>query len=229
MPRGARRHILTLLLAALFAIGLAACGSSGDSTTDASTAAPTTSGNRSASGDEGRQGSEDGASGSGGSTSSDHGSPDNSAAGDEGSAAFREPGGDNSIQNYGDEAELGELEAAEKTLVAYMAARAKRDWVTACRYLGEEAVKPLEELAERSPTLKGKDCAQLLTVVTGKAPAEAFVNTFRPPVASLRYKGDRAFALYHGPRGVDYFMVMVKEGDVWKVSAISPSEFPGSG
>jgi len=234
VPRGVRKHILTLLLAALFAVGLAACGSSDDSTTGATTAAPTASGDQGSSGGESKQGgaedgSRDGASGAGDSASSSDGSSDDSGPADEGSAAFREPGGDNSIQNYGDEAEPTDLKAAEKTLASYMDARAQRDWTTACRYLGNDAVKPLEELSKQSPTLKGKDCAQLLTAVTGKTPAEAFVNTFRPPVASLRHQGNRAFALYHGPQGVDYFMVMVKEGDEWKVSSISPSEFPGSG
>ncbi len=233
VPRGVRKQALTLLLAALFAIGLAACGSSDDSTTGATAPAPTTSGGQASPGSESPQGAgangpEDRGSGSGDSASSGGGSANDSGAA-EGSASFREPGGDNSIQNYGEEADPAQRDAAETALVAFMAARAKQDWATTCRYLGRDAVAPLEELAKRSPNLQGKSCAQLLTAVTGSAPTGAFVNTFEPPVASLRVKGNRAFALYHGPEGIDYFMVMTKEGDEWKAASISPSEFPGSG
>ena len=204
VPRGVRKHALTLLLAALLVAGLAACGSSDDSTTGATTTATSTP------------------SGEQGSNAGGHGQS-------EGSAPFREPGGDNSIQDYGEEASESERDAAEKALAAFMAARAKQDWVTTCDYLGEEAVKPLEELGKSNAQLKGKDCAQLLEAVTERAPAASFVNTLRGPVASLRVERDRAFALYHGPQQINYFMVMIKEGDEWKVGSLSPSEFPGSG
>lgn len=207
VPRGVRKYALTLLLAALFSAGVAACGSSDDATTGATTSTSTPSGG---------QGSAAG------------GNQNDGAAG-EGSASFREPGGDNSIQEYGEEADESERDAAETTLVAYMAARAKQDWAAACKYLGEEAVKPLEELGKSSPQLKGKSCAQLLATITGRAPSAAFANTLRGPVASLRVEGDRGFALYHGPRQIDYFVVMTKEGDEWKVASLSPAEFPGSG
>jgi hypothetical protein len=144
----------------------------------------------------------------------------------EGSAAFRTPGGDNSVQNFGEEADAAELEAAAATLVAYMRSRAEDDWAKECAYLAKTTVAPLQQLASSSPQLKGKGCGAVLAALSSGTPASVRVNTMAGGLASLRVEGDRGFALYHGTHGVDYFVPMVKEDGEWKVGALAPNEFP---
>jgi hypothetical protein len=149
------------------------------------------------------------------------------AGGDGGSASgFRTPGGDNSIQEFGVEASTAEVDAATATLAAYLKARVAEDWEKDCAYLAKPAVAPLEQLAASSPRLKGKGCAAILAALASGTPRSTRANTMTGAVASLRIEGDRGFALYHGARGVDYFVPMVKEDGEWKLGTLSPSEFP---
>ena len=143
-----------------------------------------------------------------------------------GSAGFRTPGGDNSIQNFGEEADAAEVAAATTALAGYMAARAQVDWERQCAFLAEAVLVPFEELAADSPQVKGKGCAAVLAALSGDAPRSTRVNTMTGPIAALRFEGSRGFALYHGPQGVDYFVPMVKEDGEWKVGALAPTEFP---
>ena len=46
------------------------------------------------------------------------------------------------------------------------------------------------------------------------------------PIDSLRVDSERAFALYHGSDGSDYFMPMALEGGSWRVAGLAPTEFP---
>jgi hypothetical protein len=144
----------------------------------------------------------------------------------EASAAFRTPGGDNSIQTFGEEADAEELAAAGAVLAGYLRARAADEWERECGYLAESVVAPLERLASRSARLEGKGCGVLLAALNGAAPASTRANTMTAGVASLRVEGARGFALYHGAKGTDYFMPMVKEAGEWKVGSPVPSEFP---
>jgi hypothetical protein len=196
--RGVAKLLLATAVAALLASGFAACGS--DSNGDNSTAVtsqttPATT------------------------TTEGPGSPS-----DEASASFRTPGGDNSIQNFGEEADSAEVEAATTTLTAYLQARAEEDWVGACTNLARETIEPLEQLASRSPRFKGKGCATILAAFSAGTPSS--VNTLADGIASLRAEGERGFALYHGAEGADYFIPMTKENGEWKVGALAPSEFP---
>jgi hypothetical protein len=152
------------------------------------------------------------------------GSGDSSAQ--EGSASFHTPGGDNSIQNFGDEADTGEVAAATTVLARYLQARARGDWGKDCALLAKTAVAPLERLVAQSPDLKGKDCAGILASLTAYVPKSSRANTMTDGIASLRVEGNRAFALYHGAKGIDYFVPMVKEDGQWKIGALAVSEFP---
>jgi hypothetical protein len=197
--RGVLRLALALAAAVLLATGVGACGGgdSGDSTSS-STAITTTDSSAST-------------------TTQDQGG---------GSAAFRTPGGDNSIQNFGEEADAAEVDAASTALAAYLRARSKDDWSGQCDLLAQAALAPLEELAAGSPQLKAKGCAAILEVLSSGAATATLTSTMPDGVASLRVEDDRGFALYHGAKGVDYFVPMVKEDGEWKVGALAPSEFP---
>jgi hypothetical protein len=201
--------MLALAVAGLLTIGLAACG--GNSTGPSSSSSTATAPESSSSPSTGDQGS----SASSGKSSAD-----------EGSASFRTPGGDNSIQNYGEEASGEETDAASSALTVYLAARAKGDWARQCALLGKAAAAPLERFAASSSQFKDKGCAAILESLMGGAPASTRANPMTSGVASLRVEGDHGFALFHGSHGVDYFVSMVKEDGKWKVGAVAPSEFP---
>jgi hypothetical protein len=197
--RAIRKLAFLAAAIALIAIGLSACGSGdSDDSTGGSPTVMTTQGK-----------------GEGGSSSEG-----------DGSAGFRTPGGDNSIQNFGEEADAVELGAASVVLAAYLRARGKDDWARECVYLARSAVAPLEELASRSAEIKGKGCAAVLATLMGSTPVSTRADTLTGGIASLRVQGDRAFALYHGPGGVDYFLPLTKEDGEWKIGSLAPSEFP---
>jgi hypothetical protein len=198
--------MLPFAVAVLLATGLLACGS-GDSggSTAASTAATTGESPP-------PEGPENG--------------PGNDSSADEGSASFRTPGGDNSIQGFGAEASSAEVDEASRALSSYMEARAEDDWAKQCTLLARAAVAPLEQLGSRSAQFKGAGCAAILEALLGAGPASTRANTLTNGIASLRVEGDRGFALYHGAGGADYFVPMIKEDGEWKVGAIAPNEFP---
>jgi hypothetical protein len=145
---------------------------------------------------------------------------------DAGSASFRTPGGDNSIQSFGEEAAAAEVDAATTALAGYLQARAENDWAGQCAHLAKATVAPLEQLISRSPQSGGNGCAAVLSKLMAGTPASARANTLTNGIASLRLEGARGFELYHGADGIDYFVPMVKEGGKWKVGALAPSEFP---
>lgn len=190
---------LALALVALLAAALSACGG-GDS--EGSTASPI--------------GGEE--------TNTAPTTADDKGAGP--SAEFRTPGGDNSIQEFGEEADGPEVAAATSVLRGFLKARAAEDFAGQCATLAKSAVAPLEELAARSSQFEEKGCAAVLAALLADASADARVNTMSSDIASLRVEGDRGFALYHGPKGADYFVPMAKEGGEWKVGALEPTEFP---
>lgn len=111
-------------------------------------------------------------------------------------------------------------------LTAYMRARASDEWRKECRFLAGSTVAPLRELAASSPGLGGKGCGAILKALEGGTPPSTRADSMLDGVASLRAKGDRGFALYHGRHGVDYLMPMVREGGAWRVGALAPIEFP---
>lgn len=187
-----------LVIAALLATGLAACGGGDSDDSTASAGATSTRGSTAT-------------------TPEDQGS---------GSAAFRTPGGDNSIQDFGEEANSAELAAASAVLTSYLKARVAGDWAAQCTELAKSTLQPLEQLASRSAQFKGKGCAAVLEALVGQAAPSALANPLSGYIASLRLQDDRGFALFHGHSDVDYFMPMVKEDGEWKVGAIAPSEFP---
>jgi hypothetical protein len=198
--RAPRKLTLALALVALLAAALTACGG-GDS--EGSTTPPT-----------------------GPATEETTAAPTTAGEGSGSSAEFRTPGGDNSIQNFGEESDAIEVAAATSILGDYLEARSQDDFGGQCASLARSVVAPLEDLASRSPQFGKKGCAAVLATLLAGAPSSTRVNTMSSGIASLRVGDDRAFALYHGPRGVDYFVPLVKEDGEWKVGALEPTEFP---
>lgn len=191
---------LALLLAAMLAISLSACG--GGSSTGSGTSGGEAPPSQSTAGGES----------AGGNPGSKSSSP---------SAEFLTPGGDNSIQTYGGEAGAGEREVASHVLQSYMSARAGEDWPTACGLLEPSAIEGLERVVAA-----GAGCERTMATIAKRLSPGAWANTMTGPIASLRVKGEHGFALYHGTGGANYFMQMDNAGPVWKVAALEPTAFP---
>lgn len=161
--------------------------------------------------------------GSGGSSST----ADSTSAGGS-SAEFIKAGSKNVAAKFGKEADDAEREAASQVLEYNLNARAAGNWAAQCSSLSASTQKTLEE----APTVVGSgnpvSCSKSLETQAKpeSATQEVRANTMTGPIAVLRVKGSKAFALYHGTQGKDYAIPMSKEGGVWKVDAVLTREIP---
>lgn len=229
---------LTTALATIFlAVGLAACGSD-DSTesTAGSAGAPrptsTTSGQSGRGGGEASGKSDSAQARSGEKKSGEKSSRvknlgnfvpkehDDSGGGAE---QFTTKGGDNSVQEFGEEAPDSEFEAVATALHNFLDARAIGDWTAACKYLSSSTIESFERLAERSDA--PSECSQVLGSLTPQR--EVGPNTLlakearTADIGSARVEGDRAFVIYRIYEGTVIAISMAKEGDEWKVAALA--------
>jgi hypothetical protein len=230
--RGGPKTLAVVALAALLiAVGLAACGggdSSSSTTTGASQGQTESSSSRdtskqdSAKSDEGNSGSGDeGQADSSGPSASEFTPKHHSDSGG-GSAPYKTKGGDNSVQEFGAEADTSEFEAAATALHNFLDARADGNWAATCNFVSKTITQSLEKLAAQAKQLKDKGCAALLKALTNPAAAPALkTEAEQANVRSLRTEGEQAFVLYTGPHGAILAMPMANEGGAWKVSSLS--------
>jgi hypothetical protein len=155
----------------------------------------------------------------GGSRSRSGGTPLEVSGG--GSEQFRSNGGDNSIQEFGEESDESELREAAEVVHSFYVARTEGQWDTACSYLAKSNVEQLEQLAAQSPQSKGADCAALLKAFTRPLPAALEREITTVDAGSLRREGDQGFLIYYGARHQTYAMPLKEEGGSWKVTALS--------
>jgi hypothetical protein len=230
-----------MLAAAACALALAACGGGGGSSTaetsssggaEGTTAqAPGESASGGGAGEQGSNGAGTG-SGSGGASSGGGSGGSESATGPgpkkgERSYAFRTPGGDNSIQEYGDEGGNSDRSEAESSINALYAAISSGNWAAICeKYLSKKNIEQIELIAEKSPQVKGQSCAEVLgglnQVSGGESPDKP-----KGGIASLRIEGDTAFAIYRGMDGKGYALPLIREGGQWKLTALGPTPLEG--
>jgi hypothetical protein len=123
--------------------------------------------------------------------------------------------------SFGEEASAKEREDASKVLEENLKARKSADFATQCDTLSSGGVEEVEEGAKEQG-VDGGGCAKEL-----KARAEPLErsaayrkNTMTGPIDALRFKGARAYALYHGTGGQDYAMPMEKVDGEWKVGSL---------
>jgi hypothetical protein len=191
---------VVLIIGALTAALLAGCGGGSSSSTDSSSSA-----------------------GSGSTSESSTATDSTADSGEsEASAEFIRPGKKNKEVEFGQEADAAEREAASAVLEENLQARASGDWEGQCSSLTAEAVKSVEKSAAK------KSCEESLEALAQPISKSKAVraDTMTEPVAALRVKGDKAFALYHGAKGQDYAISMTKEGGEWKVAAIQERVIP---
>lgn len=238
---------LAALIAAMLAVGLlAACGSS-DSDSSGSTGAGTPSGSSTTTDTTAQSEREDGSAEKGeeqkeragqgheAGQSQSQQEGDNGSSGSKsvkevetplkvsggGSAQFRTKGGDNSIQEFGDESDESELQEAAEVVHGFYVSRAAEEWDKACSYLSKSNVEQLEQLANQSAQSKGADCATVLKAFTRPLPASVEREITTVDAGSLRREGEQGFLIYYGAGHVKYAMPLREEGGSWKVTALS--------
>lgn len=242
VTREGTRPFAAFIAAALVAALLAACGGSdsdsSSSTQATTTGSPATSGSAASDGggsqdsaqtrqdggqeqkseddqSKGKQGSD------GGSGSQKVETPLEVSGG--GSEQFRTKGGDNSIQEYGDEGDESELQEVAEIVHGFYVARAEERWDTACSYLAKSNIEQLEQLGAKSPQFKEAGCGPILEAFTRPLPAALQREITTVDAGSFRRDGEQGFLIYYGAGQVVYAMPLSDEGGVWKVAALSGS------
>lgn len=161
--------------------------------------------------------------------SSDEGEPDASGAKKAHAAEFERPGGDNSIQRFGSEAQGGEVDQAVAALQTYLNARVAGSWGRMCAQLSIQARAAIAAYGGASPALAGKSgmsCAKVASSLLPPPPAAAAREVTVVETAAFRVHGNRGFLLFRGAGGTRYFIRMAHEGGSWKLAAPAPSQLP---
>lgn len=222
--------LLLALVALLLAMGLVACGGgdSSSSTTEADRGQAEgksdqeTSKQGGAKGDEGKSGSGSEGQSGGSSPSASEFAPKHHSDSGGGSQQFKVKGGDNSVQEFGEEADTTELDAAAVALHNFLDARAEGNWAAACGYMSKSVTESFEKLAAQAKQIEDKSCAGILGKVTNPAAKSAMkTEAGRANVGSLRIEDEQAFVIYTGVGGTVLAMPMAKENGDWKVASLS--------
>jgi hypothetical protein len=138
-----------------------------------------------------------------------------------GAAQFRTKGGDNSIQEFGEESDESELEEAAAAVHGFYVARAEEDWAKACTFLAESMVGQLEALAGQSPELKGAGCPTVLEAFTRPLPASVRRETTVVDAGSFRHDDERGFLIYYDSEDKPYAMPLEDQDGEWKLTLLS--------
>ena len=236
MTREGKWPLAATIVVVLATVLLAACGSS-DSDTSNSTAANSTGSTTTAQNSDGEQsqgGQKQGGS-QGKSKDQDQHSPSHQGqqggggnsngvaplkVSGGGSAQFRTKGGDNSIQEFGEEGE-SELQEVAETVHSFYVARGEENWDAACSYLAKPNVEQLVELVSQSPKFKGVGCGGALNAFTQPVPPAIEREITTVDAGSFRHENGQGFLIYFGPKRAVYAMPMREEDGVWKVVALS--------
>jgi hypothetical protein len=238
VTREGTRPLAALVVAALAAALLAACGgsdssSNANSASGSSTATDATAQTGTQEGSSQNRAQKNGSQGqSGGQGKQEQAQQESSGSGHEnvetplevsggGSEQFRTKGGDNSIQEYGEESDESELREAAEAVHGFYVSRAEERWETACSYLSKENLEQLEQLANRSSQYKGANCATVLKAFTQPLPAAVQREITTVDAGSLRREGEHGFLIYYGADHVKYAMPLRDEGGTWKLTALS--------
>lgn len=146
-----------------------------------------------------------------------------SACGDSGSTSGSDQFRDQTkspLLDFGEEGSEPELEEAEQTVSAFLAAHAKEDWAATCAPLSKLMLDKLERLATNSTALKDTSCPSFLAAFVVLSPQEKR-ESGEIEGGSLRYQGAKGYLIY-GSEGLVYAMPLDREGGEWKVAAIAP-------
>ena len=109
-------------------------------------------------------------------------------------------------------------------IAALYRAFATSDWTEVCNtYLSAGNVEQITQLAEKSPTMKGKSCAEILNGLNQGRPSEITPDTPDGGIVSFRTEGGTGFAIYWGIDGKGYAFALKSEGGAWKLTSLAPT------
>lgn len=212
-----------LLLALACASVLVACGGGGSST--ASTEQTTATVPSSETGGEGAKPQSTETHPGGGKSEKKSGSGSESGGGShagERSASFRTPGGDNSIQEFGEEAGGSDRAKATATIRTYYSASEHKEWAKVCALLSQKNLAQIQQFASKIPKVKSKTCPGVIELVNAQTPGRP-PDTMKGAVVSLRVEKGDGFALYHGIDGKPYSYTLKLENGEWKLTSLGPT------
>jgi hypothetical protein len=139
------------------------------------------------------------------------------------SREFIIPGGDNVVQFFGQEAPAAEREEVSRLIHAWMKTRVAKEWAKDCGFFSQVYIRPLVKDAKLVSHGKATNCPEALAFF-GPGASGTSGNTLTGPIDSLRVRGVRAFAQWHGPKQVDWVLPLRNEGGVWKIEGAGPVE-----
>lgn len=140
------------------------------------------------------------------------------------SAQFRQRGADNSLEEYGEEADRAELAQAANNVHAYLVARAESDWRRACALGSSKLHRILEGVFASTEQPIHRSCAAMIAIVArgGGATGETAYKATHIDARSFRTDGNYGYLFFYsggGGRQQELF----RKGKVWKVKALLPS------
>jgi hypothetical protein len=227
--RGGPKTLIVALVALLLAAGMTACGggdsSDSSSTTESSAQTQTESKPSGEASKQAKGKSDSGGADSGGGQSSSAGDfvPMQHSDSGGGSEQFKVKGGDNSVQEFGEEAGASEFHAAAAALHNFLDARAESNWAAACSYMSKDIIESFEKLATRAKQIGDKSCASNFEKLTNPAAKGAIkAEAENADVRSLRTEGEQAFVIYTATDDTTILsMLMANEDGDWKVASIA--------
>lgn len=135
--------------------------------------------------------------------------------------SFTVPGVVNGPVFFGHEASAPERKQASQWVLGWMGARSKAAWAKDCSFLSQTYKRYVVKDANFVTNGRARNCPQALAYFGAKASGN-LVNTTTGPIDSLRIKGTRGYALYHGRNGIDWSVTMEREKGKWKVAQPLP-------
>ena len=229
----------TLALLGILAIAAAGCGGGGSETTSSSSdggSSPTgtTTTGQGSSTDTADQGGDSGSGASKKDKGGDSGSGSEEGSGSGGGPSgpglaekakpdtkgFKAPpGGDDSIQTFGGEAESSEEKEITTAMASFMRAMAARDYNAICDGLSNANIGQLEQLMKLKKEV-GTDCPTVLkSLLVG--PTDEARKAAEGTVYQVRVEGENAFVMFTPVGGTASYFVMKHDPDGWKSTSLS--------
>ena len=129
------------------------------------------------------------------------------------------PGGDNSIQTFGGEAESSEEKEITTAMASFLRAMAARDYNAICDGLSDANIGQLEQLMKLKKEV-GTDCPTVLkSLLVG--PTDEAQKAAEGTVYQVRVEGENAFVMFTPVGGTASYFVMKHDPDGWKSTSLS--------